>query len=549
MTRATEPAGTRRVRPHPGPEVGHPGRHRRDRRAHRRRGLGRWLHAERTLTRRASLNAVAALIDYGAQIVVSLIVTPLLVRGLGAFTYGVWQVLQRLLGHAAVATGRPGEALKWVIAHEQTSDDYEEKRRQVGSAIVVWFLFLPLLLLLGGLFSWFTPLWLHVPDGSVGSVRLASWLVVLTFIAISLAYLPQSVLHGENLAYKRIGLSTAVAVLGGGLTVAALAAHTGIVGVAAAALVTTLLTGAVNLYIVRAQVGWFGVARPKRSAVRRFLGLSSWFMLWNLVMQLMLGADVVVLGIAGSATLAASYTLTRYVPDAVTNVAATLLFAVMPGLGGLIGAGERDRAADVRNEMMAFSWLLTAATGATILVWERSFLGLWVGPQYYPDTATMLLIVIMVLQFAVIRTDSNIIDLTLVLRDKVLLGLLSACTSVGLAVAAFLWLDAGLAGVVGGFIAGRMILTVAYPLLIGRLLGIAPRRQALSAVRPAAATVLLLAPAAYISRVVDVSSWLSFLAGAGVTGVLCLGGAYLAGLPQAQRRRLRVRVRRVLRLA
>ena len=50
----------------------------------------------------------------------------------------------------------------------------------------------------------------------------------------------------------------------------------------------------------------------------------------------------------------------------------------------------------------------------------------------------MLLIVIMVLQWAVIRTDSNIIDLTLVLRDKTLLGLLSAGSCIGLAAAAFI---------------------------------------------------------------------------------------------------------------
>jgi O-antigen/teichoic acid export membrane protein len=263
----------------------------------------------------------------------------------------------------------------------------------------------------------------------------------------------------------------------------------------------------------------------------------------------MQGADVVLLGIAGSATLAAGYTLTRYVPDAVTNVAATLIFAVMPGLGGLIGAGERERAVDVRNEMMAVTWLLTAAAGATILVWERCFLGLWVGDQYYPGMITMLLIVIMVLQWAVIRTDSNIIDLSLVLRQKTLLGLLSALTSVGIAAIAFVWLDAGLAGLVAGFIAGRLLLTVAYPLLIGRLLNIAPTRQLVAALRPAAVTAAMFGAGACLGRVLTVSSWLVFVGGGCATAVLFLGGGYLAGLPSVQRRRLRSRVRRVLRLA
>ncbi len=515
--------------------------------------LVRRVRDDASLTARASLNALAALLDYGAQVLVGLVVTPFLVGGLGSFTYGVWQVLQRLLGHAAVATGRPGEALKWTIAHEQSSDDVDAKRRHVGSAIVVWFLFLPVLVLIGGLLSWFLPLWLHVPPESVGTVRMAAAVVVVTYIAVSLAYLPQSVLHGENLAYKRMGLSAAVVLVGGLLTLAALALHTGIVGVAAAALVTTLLSGAVYLRIVRAQVQWFGVARPRRRAVRSFLGRSSWFMLWNLVMQLMQGADVVVLGLAGSATLAAGYTLTRYLPDAMTMVAATLIFAVMPGLGGLVGAGQRERAVGVRDEIMSFTWLVTASAGATLLVWEQSFLNLWVGDRYYPGTVTMLLIVVMVLQFAVIRTDSNIIDVTLVLRDKVLLGLLSATVSVGLAVLMLGPLDRGVAGVVVGFIAGRSILTVAYPLLIGRLLDVPVHRQVRGAARPALATCAVLAGAALLADPAAASSWASswasFLPAALATAGAALAVTFFAGLPAGRRRVMRARVRRVARLS
>lgn len=508
----------------------------------------RRLLSDGSLTKRATLNAAAALIDYGAQVIVALVATPFLVRGLGSFLYGVWQVLQRLLGQAAAATGRPGEALKWVVAHEQTSDDFDEKRRTVGSAVVVWFLFLPLLLLLGGAFSWLAPSWLNVPAGSVTTVRVAAWLVVLTFIGVSLVYLPQSVLHGENLAYKRIGLSAGVLLVGGALTITAVVAGAGLVGVAAAGLVATVLSGAVYLYIVRRQVPWFGVARPRPAAVRHFLGLSSWFMLWNLVMQVMQGADVVVLGIAGSATLVTAYSLTRYVPDAVTTVAATVIFAVMPGLGGLIGAGDRGRAVDVRNELMSITWLLTAASAATVLAWEQCFLGLWVGERYYPGTPTMALITVMVLQWAVIRTDSNIIDLTLVLRDKVLLGLLSAVVCVGLSTLLVAGFRRGIDGVVVGFIAGRLVLSVAYPWQIGRLLGVPARRQLAAAVRPALVTVGMLAASAGLASRLAGQSWVALIAGGLVTAVAFLAVGYAAGLSRGQRKRVRTRVHRVLQL-
>lgn len=507
------------------------------------------LLSDGSLTKRASLNAVVAVADLVGRMLVGLLVTPLLVTHLGAFIYGAWQVLQRLLANAAVTTGRPGEALKWVLASKQSSVDYEDKRRQVGCALEVWVIFLPFLLVVGGLLSWFLPGWLETPPSQVTTVRVAAAIVVVNFIVLSLAYLPESVLHGENLAYKRLGLSTAVVLLGGVFTAVAVVLGGGLVGVASALLSTTLLTGVVYLRIVRQQVAWFGIARPLRGAVRKFVGLSWWFMLWNLVMQMMRGADIILLGFVGSASLVTGYSLTRFIPEAVTLAAATLIFAVMPGLGGLIGAGERRRAVEVRSETMTFTWLLVAATGATTLIWERSFLGVWVGDKYYPGLTAMLLIIVMVLQLAIIRTDSNIIDLTLKLPAKVLLGLGSVLVSIGLA-----WLllgayDLGISGLVAGFILGRLMLTVAYPVMIGRHLDVALSSQVRGAIRPTVATALLLAAAAFVSERVQVSSWFTLAAAALVSLVGCALFALVAGVPARHRKALINRVRRVAQLS
>src|SRR5256714_15147594 len=55
----------------------------------------------------------------------------------------------------------------------------------------------------------------------------------------------------------------------------------------------------------------------------------------------------------------------------------------MPGLGGLIGRGDQERARAVRRELLTLTWLFATAVGVTILCWNRSFLGLWVGQQHY----------------------------------------------------------------------------------------------------------------------------------------------------------------------
>jgi len=227
---------------------------------------------------------------------------------------------------------------------------------------------------------------------------------------------------------------------------------------------------------------------------------------------------------------------------------ATLIFGIMPGLGGLIGAGDLERARRVRTETLALIWLLTTAAGAAVLLWEESFLHLWVGARYYPGAGAILVVMLMVIQFALIRTDANIIDLTLNLRRKVLLGALSAGVSLGLAWFLLARLDLGIVGLGLGFVAGRSILSVAYPSMIGRLLGVPFRRQLRAAVRPALTTVALLAATALLGPRVRVGSWFALLPSAAASAAAAAALAYLVGLPEGSRRLVRNRVRRAVRL-
>jgi O-antigen/teichoic acid export membrane protein len=503
--------------------------------------------ADDTLSQKASLNMLAAVLDYAARVVVGLLINPILVSRLGDAVFGVYQVLGRLIGYATPAGGRPSQALKWTIAYEQRSTRYEEKRLQVGSAVAVWFLFLPFLVVAGGLLAWFAPLLVDAPESLHLTIRIAAGVLVLDLIAMNLLLIPQSVVQGENLGYKRMGLTTFVVFLGGGLAAAAAILGWGLVGVTASVLAVTLLTGVVFWRIARTNVPWFGIARPDFRTVLSFVRLSGWFLLWNLVMQLMRGSDVVVLGIVASTELVTVFALSRYVPEAIFGAVAIVVSAIMPGLGGLIGARDTEKAVQVRAESMSATWLIATACGAALLVWQESFLGLWVGEEYYPGLVPTLLIVLMVLQFAFIRNDSSIIDLTLKLRGKVVLGFISAGVSIGLAVLLLKTWEASITALAVGFIAGRSILTVAYPWLVCRYLEVSPFGQLRSAVRPMLVSALAFAGAALLAAVAHTDSWLSLLFLGGISVAAFGVASFFLGLSAPQRRRVSRRVQHVLR--
>ena len=262
-------------------------------------------------------------------------------------------------------------------------------------------------------------------------------------------------------------------------------------------------------------------------------------------MVLLRTSDMVVLGIADSPELVTVYALTRYVPEAVVTLVAMVVMRVAPGLGGIIGSGNSKKGATVRRELMTFTWLLAVITGVGILLWNRSFVGIWVGDTFFAGRLANLLIVLLVVQFVFIRNDSHIIDLTLDLKNKVLLGALAGTVSVVVSTILVL-LDHGIVGLCIGFLVGRGIVSLAYPAVVGGALGIRLRDQARQAIRPALVTMLLFTAATLSGPHLIVDSWLLLIGGAATTVLVVTPIAFFLGLDPDGRARISSRAERLM---
>jgi O-antigen/teichoic acid export membrane protein len=510
------------------------------------------LFSDQSLTKKATLNALASTLDYAANIIVAFVVTPFLVKGLGDYSYGVWQILMRLVGYLSPASGRPTQALKFSLAREQGSTDYERKRAFVGSTLAVTALFLPLVVVLGGVLAWYVPYWLKTPDPYIWTVRITCAILVFNLVMISLVAIPQSVMEGENKGYKRMGISTLLVFVGGGLTWTALYFKTGLPGIAAAAVLYSTIQLIFWITVVRSYSPWFGIARSSKETVREFLKLSVWFMVWNLIMQLMLASDVVVLGLLDSVELVTNYTLSKYAPEMVITVVAMIVFGILPGLGGIIGSGDLARAAKLRGEIMTFTWLVGTVFGASILLWNRTFIGLWVGSQHYVGNLPNLLIVIGVIQFVLIRNDANVIDLTLRLNRKVILGAISVVVSLLAASILVYVFKLGIIGMIVGIMLGRLILSVAYPYLVGQFLKVRLWTQIKSILRPTLVAGVFFLLATRFENYLPtqdwhgISGWAMFILFAALTAGVALVLAFFLGLPGEQRKTILRRIRAVI---
>jgi O-antigen/teichoic acid export membrane protein len=505
------------------------------------------------LSKKAYLNATTSILEYGARLLVNFITIPIVVSGLGNYSYGLWQILNQAIGYISSTSAKPTQALKWSLANQQTSDDFESKRRYVGSTIAVWIVFFPVLAVIGGILSWFLPVWLNVPLSSFWPVRIAAGILVLNLIMKNLSSLPRSVLLGENLGYKRMGLSALLVLIGGALTLVAVYLRTGLVGLAATVLITTILGGILFLLVVKKYSPWFGVARASSDILRNFFRLSIWFMAWDLIFSVMIASDVVLLGLLKSVESVTSYTLTKHAPDLLISIIAIMVNGILPGLGGIIGSGDIEKASKIRNEIMTFSWLALTFLGSAILLWNQVFLNLWVGAHQYIGTISNFLVVIFVIQFVLIQNDADIINLSLRIQWKVLIGALSVGLSLvvaGLLVGRY---NLGVEGLLLGLIVGRSILSIGYPILVGQFLKIPLSSQLKSLNRPFIAMSVLFILATILSEnlaiqftITGLHGWFLFGFSACVTAVIFFFVAFYSGLASTQRQAIVRRVRMII---
>ncbi len=510
------------------------------------------LFSDRTLTKKAYLNAAAAFLDYAATALAGLLVTPFVVKGLGSYYYGMWQILNGLVGYVSPGTGRPTQALKFTLAHQQASLDCEKKRAAVGSALAVWTLFLPIVAAGGAVLIWVVPAFLRAAPEAATYARWATALLVLNLALGNLSSLPQSVLQGENLGYKRMGLSAVFVFLGSSLICAAVLLKLGIVGVAGAAVAGTVVSGAFFYWVAKQYAPWFGVSKPRVSDVKSFFGLSWYFMIWSLLIKLIMASDVVILGRLDSVESVTSYTLTKTAPVTLVSIIALMIAGIVPGLGGVLGSGDLKRAAQVRHETMTLSWLIVTCIGATVLAFNRTFIGMWVGMKYYAGTIADLLIVVAVTQLVFIRNDGSIIDVSLDLRRKVIQGCVAAVVSVTTACIGVRYVNPPIVGLNLGLITGRAMLSISYPRLIDRMLGQPSGSYFGAVLRPVTVMCLLFVTAAatnglptvFIGR--GITGWVFLTMSAGLTCFVILVTAFYSGLNAGERRAILRRVRTLL---
>lgn len=412
-------------------------------------------------------NLGAYYLNFLVVAVVGFIVNPLLLSALGPLMFGVWKSLQRYLDFATVADGRAAQALKWIVASRTTLTD-AERRRDVGAAIIVWTRWLPIATVVAAALAFAMPFLIRgIPDDVRTIAYTTAALLAANTVLAGLLAVPDSVLVGVNQGYKSMLVTTAAFVVSNAAMIAVAFTGGPLWSLAVIVIVTAIVNAGFTLLVARRAIPWWGVSRPTAADLRRVHGFSAWTIGWVLVDKLFLTCELIVISVMVGAVAVTQYTFTTFVMQFVLSIALVTASGFTPMLGSQLGASKMTEAAELARSVRHLVIGVAVLGSSAILAFNGTFVALWVGSDQFLGTTLNALFIVAGLQLILIRVDGQILDVTMRIAPKVLVGLVSSAGGIVVGCVAFA-ISHDIAIALVAIIVMRLISNVAYPIFVGR---------------------------------------------------------------------------------
>jgi O-antigen/teichoic acid export membrane protein len=480
------------------------------------------------LKKRAFLNSVTSILDYTGVQFTGFFVNPYIVSGLGSAVYGIWQMLGQMTGYTKIADTRATQVLKWSIANKRDVASDKELQTELSTALYITIAILPLVLIAGGIIAWYAPVITRAEPEYFNIIRITCSLLVASLAIAKIFDLFEAVLRGMNLGFKRMGVRAVIIIISGVLKVIAITNGYGLIGLAVIHIFTSFITGMSFYYVVKKHVPWFSFGKTNKEKLLSYGKLSGWFMASSIIKMLYSSSDKILLGYLAGPVFVTKYVLTMFTTSAAQGLMTALIDGVIPGFGKLFGNKQFDKIKKARSLMFNLLWLLTGSFAFCLMLFNKSFLILWVGETHFAGMLENILIIAIGIQQVFYDIDNTLINATLRLQNKVFL--MAGASLITIVLAFVLVKSFLIVGLCISILAGRFLLSVGYPLIIKKQINDQSSLLNKKQVRPILFFISLMTGAILLHKHIIIESWWLLIGAGGFTMIASVFLFYFVGL-------------------
>ena len=339
-------------------------------------------------TARLALNTASNAARLVVATGVWIVLTPVMLRGLGVAEYGTWQFAGSVLGLFQLLDAGFGVGVIRAVGHAAGDQDTDRRNRMLSTYLVAY-LVMGLIAAVGlGLFGLFFPRLFSLPAALGGRAQLVLWLLGLRVVVLAL---PLSLYRGVLIGEQRLGLVNLIQTISqiayGALFVLALQRDAGIVALAAISLATMLAEHAVYAVLAFRLTPGLRVspALAHFSLLRQTMSLSAAQLLIALSGLILLRTDPLIVQLFVGLSGVAAYTIALRVAEQAFLGIKQFVNALSPVVAQLHGTGDEGMQRVILLSGTKLAMVPAALLGGLTIALGRPALELWVGP----DVATI----------------------------------------------------------------------------------------------------------------------------------------------------------------
>lgn len=411
-----------------------------------------------------------------ATLAVGFFLSPFVVHRLGNAAYGVWMLAVFSVNYLLLFDMGMRSSILRYVSKGHTTQDHQGASEVISAVLWVRIILSAVVLLFTGILAALFPVLFKVPASLAVQGREAVLIIgVSTALNMSVGVFGGviSALNRYDLHNLVVLTQLAIRVTG---TIAALLTGHGIVAIAICELVATAVRCALLAFISRRIYPNLRVSlkRPNRDVLRKIWSYSAYAFLLTVSSQLVYQTDNLVVGAFVSAVAVTFYSignsLCRYAQQIVESITVTFT----PAASTYESAGN---IASLRALYVNGTRLVIAVSSpilVTFLTRGRTFIGLWMGPQYSHSSGIVLTILALALFFSLSNSTASAIAWGIEKHKKVAKWAIFEAVA-NLTLSVLLAIKIGIYGVaIGTLVPSLVIHLVFWPQYVPQLVGIRP---------------------------------------------------------------------------
>ncbi len=464
----------------------------------------------------------------GCALLITFVVTPILIHGLGDASYGIWAMVMALSHYYALADmGLRGAAVKYVAEHHARGDQAAVNRVVVTSLAAYGLLAgVVLLFAVGAAFAF--PMVFDIGSHSITTIR---WVVLITGVNIALRIFCQP-FNGALAALKRFDLINMIAVgaqvLQAVLVVTALHLGGGLLGMACVTLFVGLVRQLAHYRLAMHALGTVSITRAffSRSDLKTLFGFGSLTVLTGVARRLTQYGGSLMVGFFLGPAIVTYYVIAEMLVLRAAGMNKGVTSVVMPVASQLDAQNRTDELKEVLFVVSRNLLAMALVFAAIFIALGYSLIELWIDPEYAPQAYPVLCLLALAM---VARMPSNcarsILKGMAQLQYLVVLAVIDIVLTLGLG--AILITQYGLVGMAWATLISQTLTAgIMLPQYVCKRLGLSLNQYLVQgivpgviAAVPAIVTAALLGSLVARDNLVDVIAQACYIAAAAAVGV------------------------------